>query len=176
MPCNAPANITANSVNMLSAIISWDSVAGVTGYEYYVAPAPSSPPATGTFTTAHSAYITGLSAGTNYVMCVRTKCISSYSTWICEGFKTWGVGIPQTPINRMVGVHPNPGTGIFTIDMPYGATSGEVIITNMYGQVVAKKSVTNADWELDLRTAAKGIYLIQIKCGEDTYRAKAVIQ
>ena len=79
--------------------------------------------------------------------------------------------VKENPVaNRSVKVYPNPGNGIYTIEVKGGSTSStEVEITDLTGRVVY--SVTHAQSSTDQRYTISapqlpgGVYLLRIKSG-----------
>lgn len=75
-----------------------------------------------------------------------------------------------------INIYPNPTTGIFVIDLPSDVAAGEAIITDMTGKLIARKTFeSGSKLNFDLQYAPKGVYLIQLVNGEDTYRSKISI-
>lgn len=73
-------------------------------------------------------------------------------------------------------VYPNPTTGQFVITLP-SREAAQVMITNISGQVVYSNSVENTTkLNIDMSQNAKGIYLVQVISGHDTFRSKLTIE
>lgn len=73
-------------------------------------------------------------------------------------------------------IYPNPNTGTFVLELPW-KEAAQIVIANMKGQVVYKNEVSNtAKLSIELGNAAKGIYLLQVISGHDTYQTKLTIQ
>lgn len=86
--CMVPYGLAANNITTTDADLSWNAVSGATGYEYAVTTSIT-PPGSGTSTTALSYHVSGLSAGTNYYLHVRTACdVDNYSSWVTYAFST----------------------------------------------------------------------------------------
>jgi GEVED domain/Secretion system C-terminal sorting domain len=85
--CVQPTGISAGSITVTSASISWSVAGGATGYEWAVTTS-ATPPASGTATTLTSVSATGLTAATNYFAHVRTKCGATFSGWTTLPFTT----------------------------------------------------------------------------------------
>ncbi|MEW6468845.1 MAG: SBBP repeat-containing protein [Bacteroidota bacterium] len=75
-------------------------------------------------------------------------------------------------------VYPNPGTGIFSLELDLGATEMiELSVFNSSGQVVDYRSLAYAPLlQVDLSGREKGIYFIEIKTGEAVLKKKIVLQ
>jgi hypothetical protein len=86
-PCTAPTIPVVTNLGD-SANISWGTVSGVVGYEYALTNS-STPPASGTFTTATNYQATGLSSVTQYYVHVRSSCAAGiFSPWVTKAFST----------------------------------------------------------------------------------------
>jgi hypothetical protein len=85
--CNAPTGLAVNNITTSAADVSWTAVSGVVGYEYAVTTS-STPPGSGTSTTATSVSATGLTTGTTYYLHVRSNCGSLFSSWASTPFNT----------------------------------------------------------------------------------------
>ncbi len=73
-------------------------------------------------------------------------------------------------------IYPNPSNGTFVLELP-SKEQAQVIITNVQGQVVYKQEVNNTSkLTIELANAAKGIYLMQVVSGHDTYQTKLTVQ
>lgn len=73
-------------------------------------------------------------------------------------------------------VYPNPSNGVFVLEMPF-TDDANIIISNLSGQVVYRKSVSGtAKVSVDMQGAAKGVYIMQVTNGHDTYRSKLTVQ
>lgn len=73
-------------------------------------------------------------------------------------------------------IYPNPNNGTFVLELPT-KEQAQIIITNLQGQVAYSHEVSNTQKvTVELTNAAKGIYLMQVVSGHDTYQAKVTIQ
>jgi len=87
--CTTPAGLAATNVGPNSADLSWNSITGVSGYEYTVSQTAAAPTGSGTATTTNSYSATGLNPGTVYYIHVRTNCGTSvFSNWASSSFTT----------------------------------------------------------------------------------------
>jgi hypothetical protein len=78
-----------------------------------------------------------------------------------------------------VSVYPNPTTGIFTIDLSTIHTEATITITDIAGRVIASKILPKAAApvaDFDLGNIAKGLYMIQVRDGDFSYRTKIIIE
>jgi hypothetical protein len=76
-------------------------------------------------------------------------------------------------------LYPNPSTGLFTLEVPFEGENIDILITDLQGKVVARKSIEE-NWEpkqqFDLRNMAKGIYLIYAKTEHQMFNEKLFVQ
>jgi hypothetical protein len=76
-------------------------------------------------------------------------------------------------------IYPNPSTGLFTLEVPFEGDDIDVLITDLQGKIVETKSIKE-NWEpkhqFDLRTMAKGVYLIHAKSEHQTFKEKLLVQ
>ncbi|HEY9178642.1 MAG TPA: HYR domain-containing protein [Flavipsychrobacter sp.] len=73
-------------------------------------------------------------------------------------------------------VYPNPNNGMFTLNLP-NAEEAQILISNVSGQVVYKNSVSGTQKvSIDLSSNVKGIYMIQVVSGTNTYHTRVSIQ
>lgn len=87
--CTAPAGLAASNVTANSADLNWNTISGVTDYEYVIDQTAAVPAGTGTAVTTNSYAATGLNPGTVYYAHVRTDCGgSTFSTWTTTSFTT----------------------------------------------------------------------------------------
>lgn len=86
--CTAPAGLAASNVTTSSADLNWNSISGVSGYEYVIDQTSALPAGTGTAVTTNSCAAAGLNPGTVYYAHIRTDCGSGYSTWTTTSFTT----------------------------------------------------------------------------------------
>jgi photosystem II stability/assembly factor-like uncharacterized protein len=75
-------------------------------------------------------------------------------------------------------VYPNPNNGRFCIDLKEPKSKMQVEIYNIWGQKIYEASIflpqiTN---EIDFTSHPKGVYLIKINDGENSYREKIMVQ
>lgn len=73
-------------------------------------------------------------------------------------------------------IYPNPNNGLFVLEVPVTGESN-IVISNLSGQVVYRKAVTaTGKVSIDMQGAAKGIYILQVTNGHDSYRSKLTVQ
>ncbi|NMH26523.1 fibronectin type III domain-containing protein, partial [Flavobacterium silvaticum] len=89
VPCLPPTGLTASNVTATTADLSWTAPATApgSGYEYAVTTS-STPPASGTATSATSYAASGLTGGTFYYLHVRSVCgAGDFSPWVSLTFR-----------------------------------------------------------------------------------------
>jgi len=61
-------------------------------------------------------------------------------------------------------IYPNPSSGVFRVMMPEAFISGTLVVTNIHGQILVKKSVDNVSvsQEIDITSLPSGMYNIEI--------------
>lgn len=88
LACPTVSGLSATGMTTVSANLSWNAVTGSLGYQYAVTTS-STPPASGTPTSATSYNATGLAVGTTHYLHVRSNCTgTSYSAWSTVSFAT----------------------------------------------------------------------------------------
>jgi hypothetical protein len=176
MPCGAPGYIIVNQVSATGAIVWWGATTGATSYEYYVAPHPSSPPATVSTTSNNVAIVNGLTANTTYDICVRGKCGSYYSAWKCDTLHTT-TGINNLDAQDAVNVYPNPNNGTFTVsvnDLRFG--NADVVLYDVTGRIIMSKQIRRNKEIISVNNAAKGVYLLRIVTGDSVINKRIVVE
>ena len=76
-------------------------------------------------------------------------------------------------------VFPNPSAGVFTVEVPFEGTNVEIMITDLHGKMVDRRSLKE-NWEprhkFDFTSLAKGVYMIQVKTDKQMFKEKVVIR
>lgn len=90
----------------------------------------------------------------------------------CNG----SVGMNENTAINLFTVSPNPTSGKFNLTMNQFNNESIVTVFNVLGEKVFSSSITNTTINIDLATQPKGIYFVQIKCGELISTQKIVIQ
>jgi PKD repeat protein len=73
-------------------------------------------------------------------------------------------------------IYPNPGNGIFTINMSRSQGDSEVKVINPVGNVVYQESVTGNSFSIDLSNLGQGVYFMLIKNADRNHIEKIVIE
>ena len=74
-------------------------------------------------------------------------------------------------------IYPNPSTGIITIEMP-GMSNISLTIRDITNKVIQTRKLSdNTRREvIDLSSAPKGIYIIEVSSQEHTYQSRVVLK
>ncbi len=158
--CPPPVAIHKNFVGDDSATFSWDTVASATAYEYYIAPSPSSPPATATATNNPIVFVNGLSQGITYDICVRTNCGNLFSAWICDTITTTTEGINKISGNH-IRSYPNPVKRSFTIEADVSFYNADIIVTNLLGATLYTGKINGTKQAIDMSFYPEGMYFLK---------------
>ena len=164
-PCDAVTGLTAASITDTSAVLSWGTVAGATGYEYVIDNNVAAPSGSGTFTTATSFTDTSLLCNTTYHLHVRTDCSSTTATWSTISFTTAlcpDAGVVQVgKYDFAVQAYPNPSTDRVTVEITGSITGvAHVQLTDVAGKVLATVQLTGNKAVIDLANVAAGVYFL----------------
>ena len=111
-----------------------------------------------------------------------TSCTNSSEISIVFDFNQCQIGVDENIfVNNPVTIHPNPNSGIFTIETERAITSLEVQMTNLHGYTVFEKNyiqIPANGWDdtIDISTQPKGIYLLHLKVDGKQSTKKVVIK
>lgn len=94
--------------------------------------------------------------------------------------KPSGLGIQATLNNGTIVLYPNPGNGLFTLDIQNGNVANmQVKIYDIMGKLVSELPATQTDSfhkEINLNGLAKGTYLLQIQVGSERVFQKYILE
>jgi hypothetical protein len=186
--CTLPSGQFAGPVTATSATINWTSSPCVTYYslQYRTIPGGTWSPQITIY--GNSTVLTGLAINTNYQYRIRSRCnaINTSTGWVYGTFTTLGVmnlveDMETEPeINSNFTVYPNPGDGIFNINMESPTeTTAEMIVTDELGKIVLTNTWSlfegQNSYQLDLINLANGVYQVQILQGDLMLTKKIVL-
>ena len=175
-PCDSPTNLFITEITETDATFSWDSVAGATGYEYYVTLHPAMPPSAATVTGSTTAFLTGLNANEKYFVCVRTKCGNRFSAWSCDTLRT-PAGINTIGAAKDIRVYPNPSHGTFSVSLGNSFSENAMItVYDLTGRVVTSKEMKTDNETISINHAAKGVYMLQVRTDNAVLNKRIVIE
>ncbi|MFC5269455.1 CARDB domain-containing protein [Adhaeribacter terreus] len=84
-------------------------------------------------------------------------------------------GVKDATLATQLNVFPNPGNGIFNIDLPTGKTY-ELVVTDLTGKVLKKQLAKGGLEQLNLEGTAKGIYLLNVSGEKGTAVRKLIVE
>lgn len=73
-------------------------------------------------------------------------------------------------------VYPNPGNGIFTLEVPYSLPDGLMIITNALGEILIKAPVFHTQTRIDLSGFPSGIYFCRMFFEDKVLRPSVLVK
>jgi hypothetical protein len=87
------------------------------------------------------------------------------------------VGINDLPLtSKNVHIYPNPGSGMFTVDVAQSTSKVSVCVTNCLGQTVDPKIAKhNTKINVDISNMDSGIYFMEIKNNDKTITTRKVV-
>ena len=85
-----------------------------------------------------------------------------------------GVGLEHSSLDYFT-FYPNPNQGEFTISFPKLEVSYQMIITNIAGEKVFERTLTNNETKIQLSNINNGVYTIQITTERGVYTRQLVI-
>jgi hypothetical protein len=95
----------------------------------------------------------------------------------CKGYKTEDGTTADDP--GILSVYPNPNNGMFMIDFAGKSGLLEISVTNMLGQILYTKSVSDfggaIQQELDLNAAGSGTFFLRIRNEDHMYMQQIVV-
>ena len=93
--------------------------------------------------------------------------------FVAKYFQT-ATGINNNEYSKnLFSIYPNPSTGKFSIEFSNQQQITSVEIYNLLGESVFQQKNTN---EIDLSSAAKGIYFVKVYAGEKIYTEKIIVE
>ncbi len=176
--CDTVASITFTTILPTSVTFTWPAVTGSLGYNYVVNASASAPSVSGTYTTATTATVSGLTAGTVYYAHVKDSCaVGLSSDWITRRFQTT-VGVHDVGKSNIVSVYPNPTTDVLFVKVDATALNLQttVNIIDMSGRVVIEKYLTDALTPIDMKQFSSGTYFVKISNANFTEHIRFVKQ
>ena len=85
--------------------------------------------------------------------------LESASTYNCLT-----AGVDQLSDDSKVDVYPNPGTGLFTLEINTNVKiSYDLEITDVQGKVISQQNITQRTTTIDLLSTSKGVYFYRLK-------------
>lgn len=76
--------------------------------------------------------------------------------------------------NNPIVILPNPNNGIFKVDLS-GKPEGKITLTDLRGEIIYTAAFKNEkEFEINIHEKPKGIYILHIKSGENTFTSKII--
>lgn len=174
--CDAPSNLNLFSVSETEAIIEWNaSPDEFDGYNWVVMlqgedPDVDTPVVTGTEPTGHTnAFITGLTANTDYDFYIQTNCASGIfmitGPYEMISFTTQNLSLTDNTIPGFV-YYPNPAGE--EINLSAHNPIEKVALYNMAGQKIMENQIGSSKVRLDIGHLATGVYLLEVSSNKQT--------
>jgi hypothetical protein len=88
-------------------------------------------------------------------------------------YQTLSITNPSQPTQEQIKIFPNPSNGLYTIETTQDATYQ---VFNLNGQLILQGSTSLSNNEVDITTAADGLYFVKINAGAQSTTAKIVKQ
>ncbi|MFD1552032.1 hypothetical protein DNU06_00970 [Putridiphycobacter roseus] len=85
-----------------------------------------------------------------------------------------GVGLDKSSVDYF-NIYPNPNQGLFTITIPVNNSPTQLVITNMAGQIIIEKKITENKTTIQLLEASPGIYTVQVTGINGIYTKQLVV-
>ncbi len=94
------------------------------------------------------------------------------------------VSVNENKMNAILNIFPNPGTGIYYVELPQGMKLSEINIEayNLLGELVGKAGALNSlpageqGWALDLTHQPNGIYIIRVNDNSLSFNQRLIKQ
>jgi sugar lactone lactonase YvrE len=77
-----------------------------------------------------------------------------------------------------INVFPNPGSGLFTLDIPGISANAEIIVTDVNGNIIMNKKMNNSQGmktQIDLNNVTPGNYMLKVISGSENYFGQVTI-
>ncbi len=171
--CDTVMGLAASTITASSATISWTAVSGAAGYIYAVDNSPT-PPVSGTFTTATSVPVTGLTSSTLYYAHVRDTCgPGNVSAWVTTSFPTTTSVHNSVASGFSVTAFPNPVKDELTINIAgVENVRGQIELTDVTGRVLKTTTADAATVHMGMNGLPAGVYLVKYVDAKHTQTIK----
>ena len=176
--CDPVQDLAANDIAETSVNITWTP--GATGDTWEVVLTDAAGTTLREATTSETHYeFTGLSARTNYIVKVRTKCDDdNYSSYVSVLFTTGGVGIDDVQAAACT-IYPNPTSSSTTISVSGVNGKVRIAVIDMNGRTVAAETLecsNDCTKTMDVEKLAQGAYFVRITGDEVNMVKKLVVR
>lgn len=177
-PCLEAENIQVYGAGTSTSSITWSNLGTATAWEIIVLPTSSPPPtasSVGTITTSSPYTVTDLDPLVDYVVYIRSVCSATISgEWVPRLFSTLAVA---DYLDNALTIFPNPAIGQFRMsnrnsNEPYDALE----IYSLQGSLVKIIHRPAANADIDVNDLSKGVYIVKVLSGKNTFIKKLIIQ
>ncbi len=155
-------NLTVSPLNLATTLSGITMTSSATGVSYQWISCGNNAPMAGATNQNYTPSING-----NYAVIVSNGICTDTSA--CRNVSA--VGLHETVQSDDVHVYPNPGSGIFTIEL-YATSS--IMMTDVMGNILLNETMTAGKHMINLSNNAKGIYVLKSICSDTYYTMKLV--
>jgi hypothetical protein len=176
--CRAP-QLKVDYEHIDRAVVYWDWVPSAIAYEYEVSQSPT-PLGKGTEIMRNTFFAYPLKPGEVYYFHVKSKCLdqgrADVSEWGTTSFKTFPLSVNNvTGAGSRIYAYPNPVKDIITLRAEdYKGRQGNIVVTDIAGKTVYTGILSSESMEIDMRSLAKGVYLLKYTDAENVQTIKLV--
>jgi hypothetical protein len=185
--CPTAENVTVSNITTTTAVVNFSNVAGATGYEVQVAIAAENPtwgPSINRSGT--NAVISGLTAGTDYLVRVRAICSSVTSEWTPNPvpFRTRALreGAVDGALLSAIQLYPNPNKGSFSLNFEADADGiAQMALYDLSGKQVIHQVLSivgganNFQFQLE-GSLPTGMYVLRLQTESSQLSTKVVVE
>ncbi|AWA29384.1 hypothetical protein HYN48_04395 [Flavobacterium magnum] len=158
---NRVSNINVSSLSSTSVQVTWADTSGTDEWEISVSEASSSFEFSDTVT-AMTYTANSLNVGTQYKVKIRPICSGFVTTSFIEFFFTMSANLNVEDNNNIdFAFYPNPTKDIVNISAK--SNIDEVLVYNIEGRLLLRKSVKSADTTIDISGFATGTYFFKLR-------------
>ena len=176
--CDAPIGISFSAITNASFKVSWLPVTGATKYQVWFRPLGVGAPWSKVNSTATTKKIVGLAPATTYEVKIKTICGAEASTFSATA-TVLTLPLREGEFEQSLTIYPNPGTGVFTVELPESAEiSSNITIYDLTGKVVMQQTLNaNTDViQIDATSLSSGNYILRMQTNNGSYAEILVIE
>ncbi|MDI9340416.1 MAG: T9SS type A sorting domain-containing protein [Sediminibacterium sp.] len=81
-----------------------------------------------------------------------------------------------TSAGNSISVYPNPGNGVFYLQLSEDAKGSDVTVVNALGEVVFNLTANSSESKLDLQTLTNGIYFVKVEKAGQSLAVKKIVK
>lgn len=87
---------------------------------------------------------------------------------------SFGTGVESYSTSSSVSIAPNPGNGLYHVQLPNTNSEKRIVVINALGQIVYDKLIPNNSFVVDISTMPSGMYFLRID-GEGISASEKII-